>query len=415
MTQAPRLPALLPLPPARRIARPARRGAVAQAMARRLARSMACGLTWGLLAQSGTARAAETLAVGQTTVPASGAGSEPPSVQPAPVPLVESRPLSFAPLVRRIAPTVVNIAVTRDSEKPHKLPSSVRGTPLEHRYRERMRRHWNDLLEAGSGFIIDPDGSIVTNGHVVADADRITVSLMDGQEFTATPVGIDPLTDIAVIKIDGPKPMPYAQWGDSRLVQVGDWILAAGNPFGLGSSVTAGIVSARGRDIGASPFDDFLQLDAPINPGNSGGPTFNMAGQVVALNTAIVSPTGGSVGLGFSIPSEIVRPIVETLRKTGHMDRGWLGATLKDSATPLGAQVTEVDRNSPAAHAGLRRGDIVSRLNDERVESARFMIRAIAAAAPGKTVALTVVRRGQPLELQALVGHRPPTEDTDPH
>lgn len=212
-----------------------------------------------------------------------------------PVPLVAAPgPTSFAPLVRKVVPAVVNIAVTRDSDSStrKKLPSAVKGTPLERRFRERMRKHGDEVLGAGSGFILDPSGVIVTNGHVVEDADKITVALVSGKEFSARLIGIDDLTDIAVIKIDSPTPLPFVEWGDSRLVQVGDWIMAAGNPFGLGSSVTAGIVSARGRDIGTGPFDDFLQLDAPINPGNSGGPTFNLAGQVIALNTAIVSPTG---------------------------------------------------------------------------------------------------------------------------
>ncbi|MFT8468648.1 MAG: PDZ domain-containing protein, partial [Acetobacter syzygii] len=188
-------------------------------------------------------------------------------------------------------------------------------------------------------------------------------------------------------------------------------IMAAGNPFGLGSSVTAGIVSARGRDIGASPFDDFLQLDAPINPGNSGGPTFNLAGQVVALNTAIVSPTGGSVGLGFSIPSEIVIPIVETLRQTGHIDRGWLGATLDDVAIHNGTKVTEVDRDSPAARGGLRKGDIITMLNGEHVDTARAMIRAIAAAKPGSNATLAILRNNHPQTLSIRVGLRPISED----
>ncbi|AKR48809.1 endopeptidase DegP/Do [Acetobacter senegalensis DSM 18889] len=335
-----------------------------------------------------------------------------PTFEPA-VPLVSGGPISFAPLVRKVVPAVVNISVTRDSDTSakHKLPSTVKGTPLEKRYRERMRRHRDELLGAGSGFIVDPEGTIVTNGHVVEDADKITVALASGKEFTATLAGIDNLTDIAVIKISSPQPLPYVTWGDSRLVQVGDWIMAAGNPFGLGSSVTAGIVSARGRDIGTSPFDDFLQLDAPINPGNSGGPTFNLAGQVVALNTAIVSPTGGSVGLGFSIPSEIVIPIVETLRQAGHIERGWLGATLEDIMTHNGTQVTEVDRNGPAAKGGLKKGDIIVGMNNEHVETARAMIRAVASAKPGLDAQLNVLRNNQPITLTIRIGRRPKWED----
>lgn len=336
-----------------------------------------------------------------------------PAFAPA-IPLVAPPgPTSFAPLVRKVVPAVVNIAVTRDSDsgKHKKLPTAVKGTPLERRLRERIRRHGDEILGAGSGFILDPSGIIVTNGHVVDDADKITVSLMDGKEFTAELVGIDKLTDIAVIKIQSPSPLPYLEWGDSRLVQVGDWIVAAGNPFGLGSSITAGIVSARGRDIGTGPFDDFLQLDAPINPGNSGGPTFNLAGQVIALNTAIVSPTGGSVGLGFSIPSELVIPVVEALRHNGHIERGWLGATLEDIITHNGARVAEVDRNGPAAKGGMKKDDIIIAMGGEHMDSARSTIRAVAAARPNTDIQVTVQRQKAPIDLTIHVGHRPRSED----
>ncbi len=242
---------------------------------------------------------------------------------------------SFAPLVRKVLPAVVNIAVTEEvsgGDILSQLPPELRGTPFERQFRERFRNRREQMLGAGSGFIIDPSGVIVTNNHVVGHANKIVVSLTDGTELPARVVGSDELTDIAVIKVEAPRTLPAVSWGDSRTVEVGDWILAAGNPFGLGGSVTAGIVSARGRDIGAGPFDDFLQLDAPINPGNSGGPTFNMDGEVVGMNTAIVSPSGGSVGIGFAIPSEVAQPIVERLRNGGHIDRGWLGVSVQDSA-----------------------------------------------------------------------------------
>ncbi len=195
---------------------------------------------------------------------------------------------------------------------------------------------------------------IVTNNHVVGHADSIIVSLSNGTELPAHVIGTDELTDIAVIKVDGAPTLPAVTWGDSRTVEVGDWILAAGNPFGLGSSVSAGIVSARGRDIGAGPFDDFLQIDAPINPGNSGGPTFNLDGQVIAVNTAIVSPTGGSVGIGFAIPSEIARRIVAELLEKGHIDRGWLGVAVSGRA---GARpgCREPQRRRGHRHRGPRR------------------------------------------------------------
>lgn len=330
-------------------------------------------------------------------------------------PLVAGLPVTFAPLVRKVVPAVVNIAVTRDidpstNRRMHVLPD-VKGTPLERRFRERLRRHGEEMLGAGSGFIIDPAGYIVTNNHVVGDANNITVSLANGRELPARVLGSDDLTDIAVIKVESQTPLPHVIWGDSHQVQVGDWIMAAGNPFGLGSSVTAGIVSARGRDIGASPFDDFLQLDAPINPGNSGGPTFNMKGEVIAINTAIVSPTGGSVGIGFSIPSELVIPVVEALRANGRIDRGWLGVTLEDEDGRDGARVVDLDRGGPADKGGVRKGDFVTNVGSERVESARTLIRAVAAAHPGTVLPLTVRRKTATLVLQVPIGVRPDDDD----
>ena len=254
----------------------------------------------------------------------------------------------------------------------------------------------------------------MTNNHVVGHAERIVVSLTNGTELPARLLGSDDLTDIAVIKVDSPQPLPYVTWGDSHDVQVGDWVLAAGNPFGLGSSVTAGIVSARGRDIGAGPFDDFLQIDAPINPGNSGGPAFNMSGQVIAVNTAIVSPTGGSVGIGFAIPAEIASGIVAQLRDKGRIDRGWLGVSVQDAAkagtqaAAAGVPVAGVDRAGPAARAGLRTGDLILAINGEHVDSARGLIRAVAAAPPGNRIHLTIRRQGQTMEVPVTVGRRPP-------
>ncbi|GBQ61841.1 endopeptidase DegP/Do [Ameyamaea chiangmaiensis NBRC 103196] len=323
--------------------------------------------------------------------------------------LIQTGPLTFAPLVRAVVPAVVNIAVTQGATpRPRAgVPPSLKGTPLDKRFRDRLRQRGPELQGAGSGFIIDPTGIIVTNTHVVGDADQVTVSLSTGKELPAHLLGTDDLTDIAVIKVDSPTPLPFLHWGDSRKVEVGDWILAAGNPFGLGSSVTAGIVSARGRDIGAGPFDDFLQLDAPINPGNSGGPTFNMRGEVVAVNTAIVSPTGGSVGIGFAIPSELVAPIVEELRRTGHIDRGWLGVTLEDGDGTDPVTVVATDAKGPAMVAGVRIGDVVLSAAGEHVESARGLIRAVAAARPGTSMDLVIRRHGKTITLPVIVGHRP--------
>jgi serine protease Do len=322
-----------------------------------------------------------------------------------------SAPDSFAPLVKKVLPAVVNIAVTEvvtGSEVMAQLPPELRGTPFERQFRERFGNRREQMVGAGSGFIIDPSGVIVTNHHVVGHADRIVVSLTNGRELPAKVIGTDELTDIAVIKVNPPSALPYVTWGDSRQVEVGDWILCAGNPFGLGGSVTAGIVSARGRDIGAGPFDDFLQLDAPINPGNSGGPTFNMEGQVVAVNTAIVSPTGGSVGIGFAIPSELVTPIVADLVGKGRIDRGWLGVAVSDSSEASeGVPIASVDHLGPAARAGLRQGDVVTAVNGQRVESARGLIRAIAATTPGNSVRLTVRRGARAMDVSVTVGRRP--------
>ena len=328
-------------------------------------------------------------------------------------------PSSFAPLVRRVVPAVVNITVTEGqapSETTAVMPPELRGTPFERQFRERFRNRREQVLGAGSGFIIDASGLIVTNNHVVGRADKITVALSDGTELPARLIGSDDLTDIAVIRVSSPTPLPYVTWGDSNAAQVGDWILAAGNPFGVGTSVTAGIISARGRDIGAGPFDDFIQIDAPINPGNSGGPTFNMNGEVVAVNTAIVSPTGGSVGIGFAVPSEIAQRIVADLRDKGRIDRGWLGVSVQDvqgglagvsRGTSAGVAIAGIDRTGPAAKAGLRPGDVVVFVNGDRVDSARSLIKAIAATPPGNSVRLLVRRGTQNMDVPVVVGRRP--------
>ena len=327
-------------------------------------------------------------------------------------PLVQTGPLTFAPLVRRVVPAVVNIAVRMNVADPANaspMPPELKGTPFEKTFRDRLRGRREQMIGAGSGFVLDPAGLIVTNNHVVGEADKILVSFTDGTELPARIIGTDELTDIAVIKVEAGHALAAVPWGDSRVVQVGDWIMAAGNPFGLGGSVTAGIVSARGRDIGAGPFDDFFQLDAPINPGNSGGPSFNMSGQVVALNTAIVSPTGGSVGIGFAIPSEIASKIVDELLSKGHVDRGWLGVELDTTGRKrAGAAIASVNHGGPAARAGLHAGDLVTAINGERVESTRELIRDVSSVNPGTTARLRVRRGAQSIDVTVTVGRRPP-------
>ncbi len=317
----------------------------------------------------------------------------------------------FAELSERVLPAVVNIAVT--SEQRFEVPPELRGTPFERYFRERFRNRRQEVVGAGSGFIIDPAGYIVTNNHVVGNASRVIVALQDGTEYPARVVGTDDLTDLALLKIEPRGTLTAVPWGSSSALRIGNWLLAAGNPFGLGGSVSAGILSARGREIGAGPFDDFLQTDAAINPGNSGGPVFNMAGEVVGISTAIYSPSGASAGIGFATPSDLARPVIEKLRRDGRVERGWLGVSVQDLASETGRAsrrgvlVAGVERGSPASRAGLRQGDVVVAVNGDRVETSRALVRAVAAAPPGQTVRLTILRDGRERELPVQVGRRP--------
>jgi serine protease Do len=317
-------------------------------------------------------------------------------------------PESFAPVVKRFLPAVVNIAVTESVAGPD--PSALLPPELQ-QFRSRRNGRRQELQGAGSGFVIDPAGYIVTNNHVVGEADKIMVGFSDGTQLPAKIIGSDELTDIALIKVNAPRPLPFVLWGDSGVVEVGDWIIAAGNPFGLGGSVTAGIVSARGRDLRAGPFDDFIQLDAPINPGNSGGPVFDTDGRVVGVNTAIVSPTGGSVGIGFAIPSEIASRIVGELRDKGHIERGWLGVSVTETPGPDGGHggvlISAVDRAGPAARAGVRPGDQLLSVNGEKFDTTRGVIRFIAAMAPGNAVRLQIKRQGRDMDISVPIGRRP--------
>jgi serine protease Do len=324
------------------------------------------------------------------------------------VALARSTPDSFAPLVKKVLPSVVNIAVTETvsgGEMLGELPPELRDTPLGREFRRKFGNRREQVAGAGSGFIIDSSGIIVTNNHVVDHADKIVVSLTDGRRFPARVLGHDELTDVAVIKVQTNEALPSVPWGDSRKADVGDWILAAGNPFGLGGSVSVGIISARGRDLGAGPFDNFLQLDAPINPGNSGGPVFNMDGQVVGVSSVIVSPTGASVGIGFAIPSDTVSPIVTQLLSHGSIERGWLGVSVDDRDE--GVMIASLDRTGPAGRAGIRPGDVVLAINGDHIDSSRGLIRAIAGVTPGNNVRITIRRQGRDMEFTVTVGRRP--------
>lgn len=305
----------------------------------------------------------------------------------------------FADLAESVLPAVVSIQVTsREENEP-------RRSPLD------RRRGGNLVQGAGSGFIIEPSGIIVTNGHVVGNATRVVVTTQDGTEYPARVMGADDLTDLALLKITPRGALPAVSLGNSATMRVGQWVMAAGNPFGLGGSVTSGIISARGRDIGAGPFDDFIQTDAPINPGNSGGPLFNLAGEVIGINTAIYSPSGASAGIGFAVPSDLARPVVEALIRGGRVDRGWLGVSVADAEEqgrrPRGALIMGVERGSPAARAGLRQGDLVTALNGEAVTTSRALVRGVAVLPPGETVRLTLLRGGRNQEIAVQIGRRP--------
>jgi serine protease Do len=257
----------------------------------------------------------------------------------------------------------------------------------------------------------------VTNNHVVDKANSVEITTDDGKTHTAKVIGSDPRTDLALIKVAGRTDFPFAKLSDTK-PRIGDWVLAVGNPFGLGGTVTAGIVSARGRDIQAGPYDDFLQLDAPINQGNSGGPSFNMDGEVIGVNTAIYSPSGGSIGIGFAIPSNLARRIVADLARTGRIERAWLGINVQnltpEIATSLGLKsdadgvlIAAVEADSPAARGGLRQGDVIVAVNGKRVDQVRDVPRTIAAFKPGTRVMLTLLRRGREVEVPVTTGRLP--------
>jgi serine protease Do len=341
---------------------------------------------------------------------------------------VQSSPGSFADVIEDVSPAVVNITVRKvEPGAPtvfqFSAPPGLRGRELPFGdFFERFFEDENGRVPQrrsegqGSGFIIDSSGYIVTNNHVAGDAEQITVTLHDGREFDAMLIGRDARTDLALIKIDA-SGLAAVAFGNSDSARVGDWVVAIGNPFGLGGTATAGIISARGRDgraIRDNDDNDYLQLDAPINFGNSGGPVFNTAGQVVGVNTAIFSPNGGNIGIGFAIPSNQVREIVAELRENGSVERGWLGVQIQeideDLAASLGlnstrgALVTSVVDDSPAAKGGVQAGDVVTRFNGQEIDSPRALSRSVASAPPSRPAQLTVWRDGRTRELTVELG-----------
>lgn len=331
----------------------------------------------------------------------------------------------YADLVETISPSVVFIEVSGKSAAAGPKMEMPEGMP------EELRRRFEQMMPGdgaqaqpvhglGSGFIISKDGQIVTNNHVVEGADSVSVKLSDGRSFDAKVVGSDPMTDIALLKIEAEVDLPAVTFGSSEAMRVGDEVVAMGNPFGLGGTVTTGIVSAKSRNINSGPYDDFIQTDAAINRGNSGGPLFNNAGEVIGVNTAILSPGGGSVGIGFSVPSDLVQNIVADLADDGTITRGWLGVQIRPMTqevaevlgygTPKGAVIEAVGDDSPAQKAGLEKGDIILSFNGRAIEELRDLTRAVADTDPDETAAVVVLHKGKEVTRDVTIGTLKPSE-----
>jgi serine protease Do len=350
-------------------------------------------------------------------------------------------PSGFADIVAKVKPAVISVRVKLDaaSAEPALMQQqrnddqdaipSVPGSPFDKFFQQfgqqfgrqgrgqmQMPQGHQTIMGEGSGFFITADGYAVTNNHVVDHAKSVQVTTDDGTIYTAKVVGTDQKTDLALIKVDGKSDFPFVKFSE-RAPAVGDWVVAVGNPFGLGGTVTAGIVSARGRDIGAGPYDDYLQIDAPINKGNSGGPAFDVEGNVIGVNTAIYSPSGGSVGIGFDIPADTVKTVVAQLKSSGHVTRGWLGVQIQPVTASIadslglkkaeGALVAEPQGGSPAAKAGILSGDVIAAVNGTPVKDARELARTIGTIAPNATVKLDIIRGGQAKTISLTLGEMP--------
>jgi serine protease Do len=344
--------------------------------------------------------------------------------------LSQGSPVSFADLVEHVRPAVVSVVVERDGRPRIASDMDDLSAPFADRFRPfgqgpgfgfgqrgMPRETPTPRAEArGSGFIIESDGYIVTNNHVVEGAAKITIQLSDGRELQAKIVGTDKDTDIALLKADGGTNLPTVAFGDDSRMRVGDWVVAVGNPFGLGGTVTAGVLSSIHRDIGNGPYTDFLQIDAPINQGNSGGPTFDISGTVVGMNTAIFSPSGGSVGIGFAIPASTIKAIVAQLKEHGSVTRGWLGVQIQSltpdlasslgSADAKGAIVASLVDGSPAQKAGIKQGDVIAGLNGETILDSRDLTRRVGMMRAGSKAEFTIMRNGQKETISATIGRR---------
>ncbi len=348
--------------------------------------------------------------------------------------LITPGPASFSELVKTVKPAVVNISISGHAPgraQPfggQEFRGFPEGSPFQEFFQEyfgnrqsfggrpgmREQSAASEFRAVGSGFIISDDGYVVTNNHVIEHAEKIDVVLQDGTRYEATVQGRDPKTDLALLKVDADEELPFVVLGSSDDAEVGDWVLAVGNPFGLGGTVTAGIISARGRDIQAGPFDDFLQIDAPINRGNSGGPLFDGSGRVIGINTAIYSPSGGSVGIGFAIPSEMASDIIDQLKVAGVVERGWLGVEFQPVNEAVaaslgldgaqGALVAGVVEDGPAEKAGVQVGDVILRMDGEKLDDPKDLPRMVAAARSGERVEFDVLRDGKTRTLKVKIG-----------
>jgi serine protease Do len=348
-----------------------------------------------------------------------------------------AQPIGFADIVQRVKPSVISVKVTMngkaDAMDRGEDGSDQMSPPMERFFRQfggpegtppGTREHHGHgvMMGQGSGFFISSDGYAVTNNHVVQDANKVEVTTEDGKTYSAKVIGTDPRTDLALIKVEGGSDFPFAKLATSK-PRIGDWVLAVGNPFGLGGTVTAGIVSATGRDIGNGPYDNFLQIDAPVNKGNSGGPAFNMQGEVVGVNTAIYSPSGGSVGIAFSIPAPTVQNVVAQLKDKGSVSRGWIGVQIQpvtqDIADSLGmkkaegALVAEPQANGPAAKAGIESGDVITAVNGQTIKDARELARTIGGIAPGNAVKLDVLHQGRTETVDLTLGKLPAMQEAN--
>ena len=360
-----------------------------------------------------TALAAVLLAGTALTVPVfAQSGAVNPPVQAAPHAMLPD----FSDLVARVKPAVVSITSSMDASAREAgngpFPFNEMTPP-----RSRDKPRAGIRQARGSGFIIREDGLVVTNHHVVKDATAVSVTLDDGTDRKATILGVDPRTDIAVLKIEAGKPLPFIQLGNSRDVRPGEWVIAMGNPFGLGGTVTAGIVSAVSRDIGSGPYDQFIQIDAAINQGNSGGPLFTQDGKVIGMNTAIFSPSGGSVGIGFAVPSDVIRTVSTQLATAGHVTRGYIGVATQAVtppmakalrlAEPAGALLASVESGSPAAKAGLEAGDVIQAVNGAKIVTPKDLAMTVASVRPGEDARLHVLREGREMDVSVRVTEQP--------